>query len=36
MKPLVPFLGAIIAVLLLVHFVPETVLFIPRPRGFVK
>ncbi len=36
MKPLVPFLGAIIAVLLLVRFVPETVLFIPRLLGFVK
>ena len=36
MKPLVPFLGAIIAVLLLVAFAGETVLFIPRLLGFVK
>ena len=35
-KPLVPFLTAIIAVLLLVAFVPETVLLIPRLLGFVK
>jgi len=35
-KPLMPFLGAIVAVLLLVAFVPETVLFIPRLLGFVK
>jgi C4-dicarboxylate transporter DctM subunit len=35
-KPLMPFLAAIIAVLLLVAFVPETVLFIPRLLGFVK
>ena len=36
MKPLVPFLGAIIAVLLLMAFEGETVLFIPRLLGFVK
>ena len=36
MKPLVPFLEALIAVLLLVAFVGETVLFIPRLLGFVK
>jgi len=35
-KPLLPFLGAIIAVLLVVAFVPETVLFIPRLLGFVQ
>ena len=35
-RPLVPFLAAIIAVLLLVAFIPETVLFIPRLLGFVK
>ena len=35
-KPLVPFLAAIITVLLLVAFVPETVLVVPRLLGFVK
>ena len=35
-KPLVPFLAAIITVLFLVAFVPETVLFVPRLLGFVK
>jgi tripartite ATP-independent transporter DctM subunit len=35
-KPMLPFLAAIIAVLFLVAFVPETVLFIPRLMGFVK
>jgi C4-dicarboxylate transporter DctM subunit len=35
-KPLLPFLVAIIAVLFLVAFVPETVLLIPRLFGFVK
>jgi len=35
-RPLVPFLTAIVAVLLLVAFVPETVLFLPRLFGFVK
>jgi len=35
-KPLVPFLVAIVAVLLLVAFVPETVLLLPRLFGFVK
>jgi TRAP-type C4-dicarboxylate transport system permease large subunit len=34
-RPLMPFLAAIVAVLLLVTFVPETVLFIPRLLGFV-
>jgi C4-dicarboxylate transporter DctM subunit len=35
-KPLVPFLVAIVTVLLIVAFVPETVLFVPRLLGFVK
>ena len=35
-RPLVPFLTAIVAVLFLVAFVPETVLFLPRVLGFVK
>jgi C4-dicarboxylate transporter DctM subunit len=35
-RPLVPFLAAIVAVLLVVAFVPETVLFVPRLLGFVK
>jgi C4-dicarboxylate transporter DctM subunit len=35
-KPLLPFLAAIVAVLLLVAFVPDTVLLIPRLMGFVK
>lgn len=35
-RPLLPFLTAIIAVLFLVAFVPETVLFLPRVFGFVK
>ena len=35
-KPLLPFLAAIIIVLFLVAFVPETVLFVPRLLGFVK
>ncbi len=35
-KPLMPFLAAMVAVLLIVAFVPETVLFIPRLLGFVK
>jgi C4-dicarboxylate transporter, DctM subunit len=35
-KPLVPFLAAIIAVLFVVAFVPETVLFVPRLFGFVR
>jgi tripartite ATP-independent transporter DctM subunit len=35
-RPLIPFLAAIIAVLFLVAFVPETVLMIPRLMGFVK
>ena len=35
-RPLVPFLIAIVTVLLIVAFVPETVLMIPRLLGFVK
>lgn len=35
-KPLVPFLAAILAVLFLVAFVPDTVLLVPRLMGFVK
>jgi C4-dicarboxylate transporter DctM subunit len=35
-RPLVPFLAAIVAVLLIVAFVPESVLLIPRLLGFVK
>jgi len=35
-KPLMPFLAGIVAVLLLVTFVPETVLFIPRLLGFLQ
>jgi C4-dicarboxylate transporter DctM subunit len=35
-RPLLPFLTAIIVVLLVVAFVPETVLFLPRLMGFVK
>jgi C4-dicarboxylate transporter DctM subunit len=35
-RPLMPFLAAIIAVLLVVAFVPETVLWVPRLLGFVK
>jgi hypothetical protein len=31
-----PVLAAFVAVLLIVAFVPETVLFIPRLLGFVK
>jgi TRAP-type C4-dicarboxylate transport system permease large subunit len=32
----VPYLGAIVVVLLLVAFVPETVMVVPRVLGFVK
>jgi C4-dicarboxylate transporter DctM subunit len=35
-RPLLPFLGAIVTVLLLVAFVPETVLLLPRLLGFIK
>jgi TRAP-type C4-dicarboxylate transport system permease large subunit len=36
LRPLVPFLLAIIAVLLVVAFIPETTLWLPRVFGFVK
>ena len=35
-RPLLPFLAAIIAVLFFVAFVPETVLIVPRLFGFVR
>ncbi len=35
-RPLLPFLVAIVLVLFVVVFVPETVLFLPRVFGFVK
>ena len=35
-KPLIPFLAAILVVLFVVAFVPETVLLVPRLFGFVK
>ncbi len=35
-RPLLPFLAAIVSVLLLVAFVPDTVLLLPRLFGFVK
>jgi len=35
-KPLLPFLAAIVVVLLLVAFVPQTVLFVPTLLGFIK
>jgi C4-dicarboxylate transporter DctM subunit len=35
-RPLVPFVAAIVVVLLLVAFVPETVLFVPRLLGFLQ
>ena len=35
-RPLLPFLAAIVVVLLLVAFVPETVLLIPRLFGFIQ
>ncbi|HLF49605.1 MAG TPA: TRAP transporter large permease, partial [Methylomirabilota bacterium] len=35
-KPLLPFLGAIIVVLFIVAFIPETVLLLPRLFGFIK
>jgi C4-dicarboxylate transporter DctM subunit len=35
-RPLLPFLLAIVAVLFVVAFVPETVLMVPRLLGFVK
>ena len=36
LRPLLPFLAAILAVLFLVAFVPDTVLLVPRFLGFVK
>jgi len=35
-KPLLPLIAAIVVVLLLVAFVPETVLMIPRLLGFIQ
>jgi C4-dicarboxylate transporter DctM subunit len=35
-RPLLPFIAAIVVVLVLVAFVPDTVLFLPRLLGFVK
>jgi TRAP-type C4-dicarboxylate transport system permease large subunit len=35
-RPLLPFLAAIVAVLLLLAFVPEIVLFMPRLLGFTQ
>jgi len=35
-RPLLPFLAAIVAVLLLIAFVPEIVLFMPRLLGFIQ
>lgn len=35
-RPLLPFLGAIVATLLLVAFIPEVALFLPRYLGFVR
>ena len=35
-RPLAPFLAAIIVVLFIVAFVPDTVLLVPRLLGFVK
>lgn len=36
LKPLLPFLAAIIVTMLFIAFVPETVLFMPRLLGFIK
>jgi C4-dicarboxylate transporter DctM subunit len=35
-RPLVPFLCAIVAVLLVVAFIPDTALYLPRAFGFAK
>ncbi len=35
-RPLLPFLAAIIGTLLVVAFIPETTLFLPRLLGFIK
>ena len=36
MKPLLPFLGAIVVVLIILAFLPEVVLFLPRLLGFTQ
>jgi TRAP-type C4-dicarboxylate transport system permease large subunit len=36
MKPLLPFLGAIVITLLLVAFIPELSLFLPKLLGLAK
>lgn len=35
-RPLLPFLAAIVATLLLVAFIPEIALLVPRALGFVR
>jgi C4-dicarboxylate transporter DctM subunit len=35
-QPLLPFLAAIVAVLLVLAFVPEIVLYLPRALGFTR
>jgi C4-dicarboxylate transporter DctM subunit len=35
-KPLLPFLAAIVVALFFVAFIPEVVLFVPRMLGFVR
>jgi TRAP-type C4-dicarboxylate transport system permease large subunit len=35
-RPLLPFLSAIVAVLLFLAFVPEIVLYLPRALGFTR
>jgi TRAP-type C4-dicarboxylate transport system permease large subunit len=35
-RPLLPFLAAIVAVLLVLAFVPEIVLYLPRTLGFTQ
>jgi TRAP-type C4-dicarboxylate transport system permease large subunit len=35
-RPLLPFLAAIVAVLLFLAFVPEIVLYLPRALGFTR
>jgi TRAP-type C4-dicarboxylate transport system permease large subunit len=36
MKPLLPFIVAIVAVLIVLAFLPEVVLFLPRLLGFTQ
>jgi TRAP-type C4-dicarboxylate transport system permease large subunit len=36
LKPLLPFLAAIVATLLLVAFIPEIALAVPRALGFIR